>query len=163
MPLYGGIEAGGTKFVCAVGSSPDDLSEQVRFPTTSPDETLGRAVDYFSQQQEEHDLLALGVASFGPVDANPASPTFGHVTSTPKAGWIQTDFVGPLRRALGLPVGFDTDVNGAALAEHRWGAAQGLDNFVYLTVGTGVGGGAMVNGTWSTACCTRRWATCASP
>ncbi len=147
MPLYGGIEAGGTKFVCAVGNSPDDLSEQVRFPTTTPDETLGRSIDYFRQQQQEHDLLALGIASFGPVDANPGSPTFGYVTSTPKTVWTQTDFVGPLRRALGLPVGFDTDVNGAALAEHRWGAAQGLDTFVYLTVGTGVGGGAMVNGT----------------
>lgn len=147
MPLYGGIEAGGTKFVCAVGSGPGDLGEQVRFPTTTPDETLGRVIDYFTQQQKDQDLAALGIASFGPVDAIPTSPTFGYVTSTPKAGWTQTDFVGPLRRALGLPVGFDTDVNGAALAEHRWGAARGLDTFVYLTVGTGVGGGAMVNGT----------------
>jgi fructokinase len=146
MPLYGGIEAGGTKFVCAVGSGPDDLGEQVRFPTTTPDETLGRVVDYFTEQQKDQKLAALGIASFGPVDPIPTSPTFGYVTSTPKAGWTQTDFVGPLRRALGLPVGFDTDVNGAALAEHRWGAAQGLDTFVYLTVGTGVGGGAMVNG-----------------
>ena len=146
-PLYGGIEAGGTKFVCAIGSSPDDLQERVVFPTTTPDETLGRVIDYFTARQQAQELTALGIASFGPVDPISTSPTFGYITSTPKAGWTQTDVVGPLRQALGLPVGFDTDVNGAALAEHRWGAAQGLDTVVYLTVGTGVGGGAMVNGT----------------
>ena len=126
---------------------PNDLQERVVFPTTTPDETLGRVIDYFTAQQQTQELTALGIASFGPVDPIPTSPTFGYITSTPKAGWTQTDVVGPLQQALGLPVGFDTDVNGAALAEHRWGAAQGLDTVVYLTVGTGVGGGAMVNGT----------------
>lgn len=146
MTLYGGIEAGGTKFVCAVGSGPDDLRDEVRFPTTTPEETIGNAIAYFRQQQARQPLAAIGVASFGPVDPDPASPLFGYITTTPKPHWGNADFVGPLRRALGVPVGFDTDVNGAALGEQRWGAAQGLNTFVYLTVGTGLGGGGMVNG-----------------
>jgi fructokinase len=143
--IWGGIEAGGTKFVCAVGTGPDDVRAEVRFPTTSPQETIGRAIEFFRQQQEEP-LAAVGIASFGPVDPDPRSPTFGTVTTTPKPGWAHTDFAGAVRRALDLPVGFDTDVNVAALGEHRWGAAQGLDTFVYLTIGTGIGGGGMVNG-----------------
>lgn len=146
MPLFGGIEAGGTKFVCAVGSGPDDLRNEIRFTTTSPAETISRAIDYFQAQHRQEPLAALGIASFGPVDPNPHSPTFGYITTTPKPGWANTDFGGAVSRALGLPVGFDTDVNGAALAEFRWGAAQGLDNFIYLTIGTGVGGGGMSNG-----------------
>jgi fructokinase len=142
--VYGGIEAGGTKFVCAVGSGPDDVRAKTQFPTTTPDETLGRAIDFFRSQPD--DLAAIGIASFGPVDPNPASPTYGYVTTTPKPGWAQTDFAGTIGRALDLPVGFDTDVNGAALGEYRWGAAQGLDTFIYLTIGTGLGGGGLVNG-----------------
>ena len=142
--VYGGIEAGGTKFVCAVGSGPDDIRAKTQFPTTMPDETLGRAIDFFRSQP--FDLDALGIASFGPVDPNPASPTYGYVTSTPKPGWANTDFAGIVGRALNLPVGFDTDVNGAALGEYRWGAAQGLDTFIYLTIGTGLGGGGLING-----------------
>lgn len=144
MGLYGGIEAGGTKFVCAVGSGPEDLQAEERFPTTTPEETIARAIGFFRAQRSA--LLAVGIASFGPVDPNSASPTFGHITTTPKPGWAHTDIVGAVRRALGVPVGFDTDVNGAALGEHRWGAAQELDTFIYLTVGTGIGGGGMVNG-----------------
>ena len=142
--LYGGIEAGGTKFVCAVASGPDDVRAETRFPTTTPDETIGRAVDFFRAQRVQ--LAAIGIASFGPVDPNPASPTFGFITTTPKPGWANTDLAGSIRRALDLPVGFDTDVNGAALGEHRWGAAQGLDTFLYLTIGTGIGGGGLVGG-----------------
>jgi fructokinase len=145
MPLWGGIEAGGTKFVCAVGTGPDDLRAEVRFPTTTPEETFGRAIRFF-QQQEKGPLTAIGIASFGPVDLNPDSPTFGYITDTPKPDWAHTDFAGRIRRALGVPVGFDTDVNVAALGEYRWGAAQGLDTFIYLTIGTGIGGGGMVNG-----------------
>jgi fructokinase len=145
MPLWGGIEAGGTKFVCAVGTGPDDLRAEVRFPTTTPEETFGRAIQFF-QQQNKDPLTAIGIASFGPVDLNPDSPTFGYITDTPKPGWAHTDFAGRIRRALGVPVGFDTDVNVAALGEYRWGAAQGLDTFIYLTIGTGIGGGGMVNG-----------------
>lgn len=146
MALYGGIEAGGTKFVCAVASGPGDFRDEIRFPTTTPDETLAQAIDFFRAHHTRTPLAALGVSCFGPIDPNPASPTFGYVTTTPKPYWAHTDVVGRLRAALDLPVGFDTDVNGAALGEHRWGAAQGLDTFVYLTIGTGLGGGGMVNG-----------------
>jgi fructokinase len=144
MSIWGGIEAGGTKFVCAVGTGPDDLWAEVRFPNTTPEETIGQAIQFFQQQKEP--LAAIGIASFGPLDPNPDSPTFGYITTTPKPGWTHTDLAGTIRRALGVPVGFDTDVNVAALGEYRWGAAQGLDTFVYLTIGTGIGGGGMVNG-----------------
>ncbi len=146
MQLFGGIEAGGTKFVCAVGTGPDDLRAEIRFPTTTPEETIDQAIAFFSEQASKEALAAIGIASFGPVDPNPASPTFGHITTTPKPGWVHTNFAGIVQRALGLPVGFDTDVNVAALGEHRWGAARGLDTFIYLTIGTGLGGGGLVNG-----------------
>ena len=144
MQLLGGIEAGGTKFVCAVGTGPDDIRAETRFPTTTPAETIGQAIDFFKSQ--EGSVAAIGIASFGPVDPNPTSPTFGYITSTPKPGWAQTNFAGTVAEALGVPVGFDTDVNVAALGEHRWGAAQGLDTFIYLTIGTGLGGGGMITG-----------------
>jgi fructokinase len=144
MALYGAVEAGGTKFVCAVGTGPDDLRSVTRFPTTTPGETLSRVVAFFREQPEP--VTAVGVGSFGPVDPNPGSPTYGYVTSTPKPGWRNADVRGPIQAALGVPVGFDTDVNAAALGEYRWGAAAGLDTFVYLTVGTGIGGGGMVAG-----------------
>ncbi|MCP4639823.1 MAG: ROK family protein [bacterium] len=146
MPLFGGIEAGGTKFVCAVGSGPDDIVQEVRFPTTTPDETIGQAIAFFREQGGVGTLAAVGIGSFGPVDPNPESATFGYVTTTPKPGWANTDFAGLVGHALGVPVGFDTDVNGAALGEYRWGAGQGLDTLLYLTVGTGIGGGGVVNG-----------------
>lgn len=146
MPLWGGIEAGGTKFVCAVGTGPDDLRAEVRFPTTAPEETIGRAIEFFEEQSRHEPLSAVGIASFGPVDPSPASRTFGYITTTPKLGWAHVDFAGTVRRALGVPVGFDTDVNVAALGEGRWGAAQGLDTYVYLTIGTGIGGGGVVDG-----------------
>lgn len=146
-PLVGGIEAGGTKFVCAVGSGPDDLRDEVRFPTTTPTETIQQAIAFFRQQQAQHGALAaIGVATFGPADPHRASPTFGYITTTPKPGWMHTDVAGTLTRALHLPIAFDLDVNGAALGEHLWGAAQDVDSFIYLTIGTGVGGGAMVRG-----------------
>ncbi len=145
--LVGGIEAGGTKFVCAVGTGPDDIRAETRFATETPDETIAQCIDFFRRQQaEQGPLAAVGIASFGPVDPNPASDRFGYITSTPKPGWRDTDFGGRIRRDLGVPVGFDTDVNVAALGEARWGAAQGLDTFLYLTVGTGIGGGGLVNG-----------------
>ena len=145
--LFGGIEGGGTKFVCAVGTGPDDVRAEVRFPTTTPAETLGRAIAFLREQQATHGALAaVGIAAFGPVDVHRGSPTFGSITSTPKPGWANVPAVGIVQEALGVPVGFDTDVNGAALGEWRWGAARGLETFVYLTVGTGIGGGGMVNG-----------------
>jgi fructokinase len=145
--LFGGIEGGGTKFVCAVGASPDDLRRETRFPTTSPAETLDQAIAFFKAAEADFGgLSALGVACFGPLDPNPASPTYGRILPTPKPGWTNADIVGALRSAFDIPIGFDTDVNGAALGEWTWGAAQGLDTFIYLTVGTGIGGGVMANG-----------------
>ena len=146
-PFVGGIEAGGTKFVCAVGTGRDDIQAETRFPTTTPAETIGRAIAFFQAQQANRGpLAAIGIAAFGPLDPNPQSPTYGYITTTPKPGWANADFAGAVARVLSVPVGFDTDVNGAALGEWRWGAAQGLDTFIYLTIGTGIGGGVMVNG-----------------
>jgi fructokinase len=145
--LFGGIEAGGTKFVCAVGSGPQDLVAETRFPTTTPDETMHRVIEFFKTKINDlGPLAALGVASFGPLDPKLDSPTYGYITSTPKPGWANFDFVGSLKRAFDLPVGFDTDVDGAVLGEWRWGNGKGLDSLVYLTIGTGIGGGAMANG-----------------
>ena len=140
--LYGGIEAGGTKFVCAVGTGPQDLTFK-RILTTTPEETIGRVVAFFREQEG---ISAIGIGSFGPLDLNPSSSTYGYITSTPKPGWAFTDLAGGIKRTLQVPVGLDTDVSVAALGEWKWGVAQGLDNFIYLTVGTGIGGGGMING-----------------
>ncbi len=146
-PLVGGVEAGGTKFVCAVGSGPDDIRAEARFPTTTPGETLGKVIAFFVDQERKFgELRALGIAAFGPLDPSPQSGSYGHITSTPKPGWSNTDFVGAIRAALPRPIAFDTDVNGAALGEWRWGAAEGLQTFIYLTIGTGIGGGGMAEG-----------------
>jgi fructokinase len=146
MNLYGGIEAGGTKFVCMVGGGPADIRAEARFPTTTPAETVGRAAAFFRQQAQAAPITAIGVGSFGPVDLDKGSPTFGFITTTPKPGWANTNIVGMLQAELDLPVAFDTDVNAAAFGEHLWGAAQGLDPIIYLTIGTGIGGGVMCNG-----------------
>jgi len=141
--IYGSIEGGGTKFVCAVGSSPGDLHEVVTFPTTTPAETLGRAVSFFV---EHGPLDAVGIAMFGPIDLNPLSSTSGSVRATPKPAWSGVDVIAPFRETFGVPIGFDTDVNGAALGEGRWGAGRGLETFLYLTIGTGIGGGGLIAG-----------------
>jgi fructokinase len=135
---YGGVEAGGTKWVCAIGAGPDDLHALETFPTMNPAETLARAAEFFTQNGG---VSAVGVGSFGPIDLHA-----GRITTTPKPGWAETDVVSVLRDALGVPVAFDTDVNAAALGEGRWGAAVGLDTFCYFTVGTGIGGGVMAGG-----------------
>ncbi len=145
--LFGGIEGGGTKFVCAVGAGPGDIRAESRFSTTTPAETLRRVIDFFKQQEQEHGpLAAIGFGSFGPIDPRPASPTFGYILPTPKPGWSMVDVVGPLRKAFDLPIGFDLDVNAAALAEGRWGAGQNCDPLMYITIGTGIGAGVLVNG-----------------
>jgi fructokinase len=146
MSLVGAVEAGGTKFVCAVGTGPQDLRARIEFPTTSPRETIGRVIEFFEEERKREPLAAVGIASFGPVDVSPASPFWGHITSTPKPGWQDVDLAGPIGRSLGVRVAFDTDVNVAALGEREWGAAQGLETFIYVTVGTGIGGGGMVEG-----------------
>lgn len=144
--VVGGIEAGGTKFVCAVGSGPDDIRAEVRLPTTTPGETIKNAVKFFKDYHSKDPLAAIGIASFGPVDLHTDSSTYGYITKTPKPGWSDTPFARILEEQIGIPVGFDTDVNGALLGEYRWGAARGMQNVVYLTIGTGIGGGGMVNG-----------------
>jgi len=142
--VFGAIEGGGTKFVCAVGTGPDDLVI-TQFPTTSPEATIHSAVTFLKERSGGR-LRAVGIGSFGPVDLRPSSITFGYVTSTPKPGWQNFDFAGAVRNALDVPVGFDTDVDAAALGEARWGAAQSISDFLYLTVGTGIGAGVIVNG-----------------
>lgn len=145
--LFGAVEAGGTKFVCGVGSGAGDVKDMNTFATQTPKQTLGEVLDYFRGAQQRYGKLsAIGIGAFGPIDLNRASPTYGYITTTPKEGWAKTDMVGAFTKALNVPVGFDTDVNAAALGEGMWGAAQGLANYVYLTVGTGVGGAAVVNG-----------------
>lgn len=141
---FGAVEAGGTKFVCLVGSSPDDVVARTRIPTgADPAVTLAAVVEFFAGAPRP---AAVGIASFGPVELRPGHPHYGRITSTPKPGWRHADLVGPIAAAVGVPVGFDTDVAGAALGEGRWGAAQGLGTFVYMTVGTGVGAAAVVGG-----------------
>ena len=130
--------------MCGVGTGPDDL-QLTTVPTTSPQATIDQIVAFF-RDQAGRELSAVGIGSFGPVDLHPESPTFGFITSTPKVGWQQYDLAWTLYRALQVPIGFDTDVNAAAAGEARWGAGRGLPNFLYLTVGTGIGGGALVNG-----------------
>ena len=145
--MFGGIEGGGTKFICAVGTSPDDIQREARFPTTTPAETLDKVISFFKQAEQDFGrLTALGFASFGPIDPNPVSPTYGFILPTPKPGWSNANVLGMLKSAFDIPMAFDLDVNGAAFGEGRWGAAQGLDTFIYLTVGTGIGGGVMANG-----------------
>ena len=143
MAIYGSIEGGGTKFVCAIGSAPDDLRAEITIPTTTPDETLDRAVSFLSQHGP---LDAIGIAMFGPLDLDRSSVTYGSVRATPKPGWSGAEIVAPFQDAFGLPMGFDTDVNGAALGEGRWGAGRGLKTFLYVTVGTGIGGGGVIDG-----------------
>jgi fructokinase len=136
--MFGGIEAGGTTFVCAVGTGPDDLRERIVIATARPAETIASVAEHLRR----FELEAVGIASFGPLDL-----ARGRIASTPKPGWAGTELVALVRTALGpLAIGLDTDVNGAALAEWRWGAARGLDSFVYVTAGTGIGGGAMAGG-----------------
>jgi fructokinase len=141
--VYGGIEAGGSKWECAIGSGPDDVRASETIPTTTPRETLDRVVDFF---EREGPVGAIGIGSFGPVDRKPSSPTWGYITTTPKPGWAHTDLGQAVGRRVGVPVAFDTDVNAAALGEHRWGAGRDLETFCYITVGTGIGGGGLAGG-----------------
>jgi fructokinase len=145
--VYGAVEAGGTKFVCAIGDESGRVLKQERFPTQDSASTLARMQLFLRNGSEEFGALSgVGVGSFGPLQLDRRSAHYGYITRTPKPGWSGTDIVGALAREFSCAVGFDTDVNAAALAEHRWGSAQDVQNLVYLTVGTGIGGGALVNG-----------------
>ena len=140
--MLGAIEAGGTKFVCGIGTGPENL-DVIQIPTTTPELTLAEAVRFF--QSAKTSIEAVGIGSFGPVDLRPGSASFGYITSTPKPGWRDCDFAGVISRSVRVPVGFDTDVNAAALGS-ALGRGGGLTDFMYLTIGTGIGGGALVNG-----------------
>lgn len=145
--LIAGIEAGGTKFNVALATGPGDIRAETRIPTTTPEETFIRVLAWLEEAAKSHgEFEAIGIGSFGPVDLDESSAPYGSITTTPKPGWAHTPFVPRLREKFCVPVGFDTDVNAAALGESLWGAGKGLDPLVYLTIGTGVGGGAIVNG-----------------
>ncbi|PZD96260.1 fructokinase [Paenibacillus sambharensis] len=138
----GAIEAGGTKFVCGYGNEQGLIEERVSFPTRMPAETLADVIEYFQDKQVE----AIGIGTFGPIDIDPASPSYGFVTTTPKAGWSGYNFLGEMKKVFPVPIGWDTDVNAAAYGEAVWGAAQGLDSCVYYTIGTGIGVGVFAEG-----------------
>jgi fructokinase len=144
--IFGAVEAGGTKFVVAIGNERGEILAHERFPTTDPASTLAATSAFLRRGATFGALAGIGVGSFGPVELDKSSARYGFITKTPKPGWGGTDIAGALAREFACPVGFDTDVNAAALAEHRWGAARDVDNLVYLTIGTGIGGGVIVNG-----------------
>jgi fructokinase len=143
LPFYAGMEAGGTKFVCMVAAGPDDVRGEITFPATKPEETLGQAVAFFKAHEP---FSALGIATFGPCDLNPASPAYGCLSTSIKPGWKEANMLGTFRRTFDVPAVIDTDVNAAALGEHTWGAGQGLEMVLYMTVGTGIGGGGVIKG-----------------
>jgi fructokinase len=140
--LLGGVEAGGTKFICAVGETPQCLQASTTIPTTTPTATLKQMISFF----RAYALRSLGLATFGPIDLERGSPTYGHILSTPKLSWRHCPIAHLVEEALGVPVAVETDVNAAAMAEAVYGAGQGYDPVVYLTIGTGVGGGAVIHG-----------------
>jgi len=140
--IYGGVEAGGTKFSCIIGSDPDHILSECSFRTTTPEETLSQVIEFFANAKEP--VSAIGIGSFGPVELNQTSKFFGHITNTPKPGWRNTDFAGTIGRALKIPIVFDTDTNAAGLGEIEWGNAQALDYLLYVTIGTGIGGGFII-------------------
>lgn len=141
--LYGGMEGGGTKFVCAVGTGPDEIIAETRFPTTTPEETLEQAIAFF----KKYKLAGIGLAPFGPLDLNPASPGYGSITATPKPGWSNANILGTFRKQFDLPMAFDLDVNAAAFGEFTWVPEnQGLESLVYFTIGTGIGAGILFDG-----------------
>jgi fructokinase len=145
--IFGGVEIGGTKVVCALGDEHGRILAEERFPTTDPESTLAQVLSFLHERSASTGrLAAIGVGSFGPIELRVSSALYGYIGNTPKPGWSRTDVVGTLRREFSCPVGFDTDVNAAALAEHRWGAARDVQSLVYVTVGTGIGGGVLIGG-----------------
>ncbi|HVW10485.1 MAG TPA: ROK family protein [Bryobacteraceae bacterium] len=142
--MFGAIEAGGTKFVCGVGTGPDDL-RTVRIATGDPEPTIAAAIAFLREAGGDR-LRAIGIGSFGPICTSRHQQKWGYITSTPKTAWRDCDLAGPIQKAFDIPVGFDTDVNAAVLGEARWGAARDGEDSLYLTVGTGIGGGAIAGG-----------------
>lgn len=146
MPVFVAIEAGGTKFICAHGNSPDTLEDRVRIETAHPEETMPALFDYIHSVQQHHEVASIGLACFGPLDLDMNSSSYGSITSTPKVAWQRYNIVNALKERFALPIGFDTDVNAAALGEQRWGAARDVDSLIYITVGTGIGVGVVIDG-----------------
>lgn len=144
--LFAGVELGGTKCVCTLARTHREILDQLTVPTTSPEETLGAIERTLHEWRNREDIAALGIASFGPIDLDRNSPSYGQITTTPKPGWAGVEVAGRLQRALAVPTSFDTDVNGAALAELKWGAGQRLSDLAYITVGTGIGVGLICDG-----------------
>lgn len=142
--MYGSIEAGGTKFVCAIGDEEMTIKERVSFPTTTPEETMALVIDFFKKYEDQ--LVGIGIGSFGPIDIHRDSATYGYITSTPKLAWQNFDFVGTMKQASPIPIAWTTDVNAAAYGEYVFGKGKGLSSVVYYTIGTGVGGGALQDG-----------------
>lgn len=140
--VLGALEAGGTKMVCAIGNEKGEILEQISIPTETPEITVPKLLSFFKGKEIE----ALGIGCFGPIDVDRTSETYGYITTTPKLAWQNCDIVGAFKRELGVPVGFDTDVNGSALGEYTWGIAKGLHSCIYITIGTGVGVGVIVDG-----------------
>jgi fructokinase len=144
---FGAVEAGGTKFVCAIADECGTLLAEARFPTADPVSTLAAVCRFLAERSRAiGPLSAIGLGCFGPINLDSRARNYGFIGKTPKGGWNDFDIVGVLRRQFPCPVGFDTDVNAAALAEHRWGAGQAAGNLLYITVGTGIGGGVLVDG-----------------
>ena len=142
MAIMAAVEAGGTKFNCGLGDENGNIIDQVSIPTTTPEETMKKVIEYFKDKKFD----VMGVGSFGPIDPIKGSKTYGHITKTPKAYWSDYNLIGELKKHFDVPMEFDTDVNGAALAEAWWGAGKGFKNVMYITVGTGIGAGATVDG-----------------
>ena len=142
MKLYGSLEAGGTKMVCAIGDAQGNILERVSIPTLEPENTMPAIIDFFKNKN----ISALGIGCFGPVDLDKKSATYGYITTTPKLAWKNYDIVGTCKKELGVPVGFDTDVNASALGEATWGCTKELDHSIYITVGTGIGAGVIIDG-----------------
>ncbi len=144
--VFGGVEAGGTKFVCMVGTDPQNIDDEIRFPTTTPEETLKKVIEFFLPYHKNNQLTAIGIGSFGPVDLRKTSPQYGYITTTPKPGWQNTNICSEISKIINVPIVFDTDVNAAAFGELFWSGSKGiLDPFVYITVGTGIGVGVIAN------------------
>jgi len=147
MKYYGGIEAGGTNFICAIGNDKGKILKKTTFKTITPKETIPEANNFFINENKKTPLSSIGIACFGPLDLNKASSTYGEITTTPKPGWNHYNILKAIKNILPISVGFDTDVNGAALGEYKWGAAKNIDTFLYITVGTGIGVGTMIANT----------------
>lgn len=140
--LFGALETGGTKMVCAIGNEKGEILEQISIPTETPELTIPKLLSFYRDKE----ISALGIGCFGPIDLNRNSDTYGYITTTPKTPWQYYDIVGVFEKEMGIPVGFDTDVNASVLGEYTWGAGRGLDSCIYITIGTGIGVGVIADG-----------------